>query len=47
MLTDEHGVGILEQQWLGEEIGSDVGGLMHGIKSVFDPRGILNPGKAI
>lgn len=46
-LTGEHGVGILKQQWLGAEIGSDIAGLMHGIKSVFDPRGILNPGKAI
>ncbi|OZC74125.1 FAD-binding oxidoreductase [Rhodococcus sp. 06-462-5] len=46
-LTGEHGVGLLKQQWLGDEIGSDVSELMHGIKSVFDPSGILNPGKAL
>nr|WP_296769835.1 FAD-linked oxidase C-terminal domain-containing protein [Rhodococcus sp. (in: high G+C Gram-positive bacteria)] len=46
-LTGEHGVGLLKQRWLGDELGSDVGGLMHGIKAVFDPQGILNPGKAI
>ncbi len=46
-LTGEHGVGLLKQQWLGQELGSDAAGLMHGIKTVFDPHGILNPGKAL
>ncbi|MFD6059811.1 FAD-binding oxidoreductase [Rhodococcus wratislaviensis] len=46
-LTGEHGVGLLKKQWLGQEIDENVGGLLHGIKAVFDPLGILNPGKAI
>ncbi|MFC0450864.1 FAD-binding oxidoreductase [Rhodococcus jostii] len=46
-LTGEHGVGLLKKQWLGQEIDENVGGLLHGIKTVFDPLGILNPGKAI
>ncbi|RRQ29412.1 FAD-binding protein [Rhodococcus sp. Eu-32] len=46
-LTGEHGVGVLKKQWLGNETGPDVGELSRGIKAVFDPLGILNPGKAI
>lgn len=44
-LTGEHGVGILKKRWLGEELGADQLELQRQIKSVFDPRGILNPGK--
>ncbi|MFE0192727.1 FAD-binding oxidoreductase [Streptomyces sp. NPDC059008] len=44
-ITGEHGVGILKKEWLARELG-DVGLELHrGIKQVFDPRGILNPGK--
>ena len=46
-LTGEHGVGILKRDWLREELGSDSLELQHAIKKVFDPLGILNPGKAI
>lgn len=46
-LTGEHGVGLLKKRWLGLETGPVVTELHHGIKRVFDPLGILNPGKAI
>lgn len=46
-LTGEHGVGVLKRRWLRDELGDDVLGLQRGLKAVFDPLGILNPGKAI
>lgn len=46
-LTGEHGVGLLKKRWLGLEAGPLATELHHGIKQVFDPLGILNPGKAI
>ncbi len=46
-LTGEHGVGLLKQQWLGREVGGEAASLMRGIKAVFDPNGIMNPGKAL
>jgi glycolate oxidase len=44
-LTGEHGVGILKQRWLRDELGDDQLAIQREIKRVFDPRGILNPGK--
>jgi len=46
-LTGEHGIGLLKRRWLGDELGDDSLALQRGIKAVFDPRGILNPGKAL
>ncbi|MFC4536965.1 FAD-binding oxidoreductase [Sphaerisporangium dianthi] len=46
-LTGEHGVGLLKRRWLGLESGPVVTEVQQGIKAVFDPLGILNPGKAI
>jgi glycolate oxidase len=46
-LTGEHGVGILKRRWLRDELGDDVMDLQHGLKAVFDPLGLLNPGKAV
>ena len=46
-LTGEHGVGMLKRRWLGDELGPDVLVLQRDIKAVFDPRGILNPGKVL
>ncbi|MDQ0574921.1 FAD-binding oxidoreductase [Agromyces albus] len=43
-LTGEHGVGILKRRWLADELGEDSFELQRGIKALFDPRGILNPG---
>ena len=44
-LTGEHGVGLLKRRWLGDELGSEQLDLQRDIKRVFDPLGILNPGK--
>lgn len=44
-LTGEHGVGTLKKRWLGAELGSDQLELQRQVKAVFDPHGILNPGK--
>ncbi|WP_248962709.1 FAD-binding oxidoreductase [Sphaerisporangium perillae] len=46
-LTGEHGVGLLKRRWLALESGPVVTEVQHGIKAVFDPLGIMNPGKAI
>jgi glycolate oxidase len=46
-LTGEHGVGTLKRAWLRRELGETNHGLQQRIKSLFDPHGILNPGKAI
>jgi glycolate oxidase len=44
-LTGEHGVGILKRRWLREELGDDQLALQQQVKAVFDPLGLLNPGK--
>ncbi|MER7574563.1 FAD-linked oxidase C-terminal domain-containing protein [Streptomyces sp. NPDC126514] len=44
-ITGEHGVGVLKKEWLAREIGPVGVELQRGIKQVFDPLGILNPGK--
>lgn len=44
-LTGEHGVGTLKRRWLRDELGDDSVALQRQLKAVFDPRGILNPGK--
>ena len=44
--TGEHGVGAVRRQYAELEHGRAVQ-LMHDIKDVFDPRGIMNPGKLI
>ena len=44
-LTGEHGIGTLKRRWLADELGDDQVALQRGIKAVFDPHGILNPGK--
>jgi glycolate oxidase len=46
-LTGEHGVGLIKRRWLSLETGPVVAGLHQDIKRIFDPMGILNPGKAI
>jgi glycolate oxidase len=44
-LTGEHGIGVLKSRWLADELGEDQWRLQRDIKRVFDPQGILNPGK--
>ncbi len=44
-LTGEHGIGTLKARWLAEELGDDQWQLQRDITRVFDPLGILNPGK--
>ncbi|WP_341939957.1 FAD-linked oxidase C-terminal domain-containing protein [Microbacterium sp. LWH10-1.2] len=44
-LTGEHGIGTLKSRWLAEELGDDQWELQRQITRVFDPLGILNPGK--
>ncbi|MFI8183050.1 FAD-binding protein [Actinacidiphila glaucinigra] len=44
-ITGEHGVGVLKKEWLARELGPVGMEMQRGIKAVFDPLGILNPGK--
>ena len=45
--TGEHGVGLLKQDWLAQEIGP-VGMAVHrAIKHALDPTALLNPGKVL
>ncbi len=44
-LSGEHGVGREKMPYVPREIDAETLGLMRAIKSVFDPKGILNPGK--
>ncbi|HEY3479581.1 MAG TPA: FAD-linked oxidase C-terminal domain-containing protein, partial [Streptomyces sp.] len=44
-ITGEHGVGLLKKEWLARELGPTGVELQRGVKAVFDPLGLLNPGK--
>lgn len=44
-VSAEHGVGLLKRDHLGYSRSPTDIALMRGIKAVFDPRGVLNPGK--
>lgn len=46
-LSGEHGVGIEKRGYVGWEVEAPTLALMHSIKRVFDPDGILNPGKTL
>ncbi|WP_329178644.1 FAD-binding oxidoreductase [Streptomyces sp. NBC_01477] len=46
-ITGEHGVGLLKKDWLARELGPLSLELQRGIKAVFDPLGLLNPGKVL
>lgn len=46
-ITGEHGIGQFKLRWLGLEQRPEVIQLQHQIKLLFDPRGVLNPGKAV
>ncbi len=44
-ITGEHGVGLAKRDFLALEQGPEVVALQRRLKAVFDPLGILNPGK--
>jgi glycolate oxidase len=44
-ITGEHGVGVLKREWMARELGPVAMEMQRGIKRVFDPLGLLNPGK--
>ncbi len=45
LVSGEHGIGYAKKEYLKKQYGSAQIELMKGIKSVFDPKNILNPGK--
>lgn len=46
-MTGEHGVGQFKLRWLPLEQRGEVRELQQSIKKLFDPQGVLNPGKAV
>ena len=44
-ISGEHGIGLVQRPYLGIALPEVQLELMRGIKRVFDPKGILNPGK--
>lgn len=44
-ISGEHGIGLVQRKYLNEVLQPTHIDLMKGIKKVFDPNGILNPGK--
>ncbi len=46
-ISAEHGIGLLKKKYLHYSRSEAEIQLMRGIKAVFDPRGILNPGKVL
>ena len=46
-VSGEHGIGHAKKGFLRESLGDRQLELMRGIKAVFDPNGILNPGKVV
>jgi glycolate oxidase len=43
-LSGEHGIGITKSKYLAKQLSETSLRLMMGIKRLFDPQGILNPG---
>jgi D-lactate dehydrogenase len=46
-LSGEHGIGLSKRDYLGKAIDPATLATMRGIKNLFDPDGILNPGKVL
>jgi FAD/FMN-containing dehydrogenase/Fe-S oxidoreductase len=44
-LSAEHGVGIARTEYMGDQLGNELLGVMREIKRTFDPKNIFNPGK--
>ena len=47
MVSGEHGIGYAKKLYLKKQVGDRQIAIMKGIKKVFDPNDILNPGKVI
>jgi glycolate oxidase len=45
VISGEHGIGLVKKKYLASSLSAEQVELMKGIKKVFDPNGILNPGK--
>lgn len=46
-ISGEHGIGIAKREYLPLQVDAVTADVMQGIKRVFDPHGILNPGKLV
>ena len=46
-ISGEHGVGIIKKPYLGYSLTETEIALIRGLKHVFDPSGIMNPGKVV
>lgn len=46
-ISAEHGIGTLKKELMAMEVGEEVLNYMKELKKVFDPHGILNPGKIL
>jgi glycolate oxidase len=44
-ITGEHGIGSLKSRWLADEVGTAAVERQRAVKALFDPSGILNPGR--
>jgi glycolate oxidase len=44
-ISGEHGIGVVKKPYLSLVLSQEEIDLMRGIKGIFDPKGILNPGK--
>ena len=47
MVSGEHGIGFAKKPYLAESLPPETLALLRGVKAVFDPKGILNPGKVV
>ena len=47
LVSGEHGIGFAKKEYLAQQVGPTQIAIMKGIKQVFDPNNILNPGKVI
>nr|MBP8824555.1 FAD-binding oxidoreductase [Flavobacteriales bacterium] len=46
-LSGEHGIGLVQRPYMDIAFNKAQLGVMRGIKRVFDPQGIMNPGKVL
>lgn len=46
-ISAEHGVGIARTEYLGEHLGPELMDASRKLKTIFDPKGVMNPGKIV